>query len=259
MTFVPVRTGARETAGEARDELDHLAHRHVAVGIGAVVAKARQAALPVGREQPQRVPALAPPGVRHLAALEHDVVDRPVGEEAARGEAGVPGADDDRGDALDGAGPSGDLDGDVRRVREDVEHGRALLGLGDQRLDLLLRRVRVDLERHLDVVEAVADVAVDAEDPADVLRALDRRLDRAQLDAAVLRDRRDARRQAARQADEEVLDRRDAVVLGREDLRVVGVERRLGLVALLLAEAEEVLDRRRAVRRRSATCRTPAT
>ena len=38
------------------------------------------------------------------------------------------------------------------------------------------------------------------------------------------RDRRHARRQAARQADEEVLDRRDAVVLGREDLGVVGFE-----------------------------------
>ena len=97
-----------------------------------------------------------------------------------------------------------------------------------------LRGVRVDLERHLDVVEAVADVAVGAEDAADVVVALDRRLDRAQLDAAVLRDRRHAGGQAARQADEEVLDRRDAVVLGREDLGVVGVEHRLGLVGLLL-------------------------
>ena len=32
----------------------------------------------------------------------------------------------------------------------------------------LLRRVRVDLEGDLDVVVAVADVAVDPEDPADV-------------------------------------------------------------------------------------------
>src|SRR5215469_13407855 len=38
------------------------------------------------------------------------------------------------------AGPSGDFDGDVRRVGERVEHGRALLGLSHQRLDLLLRR-----------------------------------------------------------------------------------------------------------------------
>ena len=48
-------------------------------------------------------------------------------------------------------------------------------------------------------------------------------------------------RQAARQPDEEVLDRRDPVVLGGEDLRVIGVEHGFGLVALLLPEAEEVL------------------
>src|SRR6516225_3588653 len=103
--------------------------------------------------------------------------------------------------------PLGDLDSDIRRVRESVEHGGALLGLGYQRLDLLPRRVRVDGEGHMDVVEAVADVAVGTEDPADVVRALDRRLDRAQLDAAVLRDGRYTPGQAARQADEEVLDR----------------------------------------------------
>ena len=38
----------------------------------------------------------------HLAALEHDVVDRPVAEETARGKARVPRTDDDRGGALDG-------------------------------------------------------------------------------------------------------------------------------------------------------------
>src|SRR5580693_7398946 len=88
------------------------------------------------------------------------------------------------------SGRSSDFDDDVRRVGERVEHGGTLLGLGDQGLDLLSRRVRVDGERHLDVVVAVADVAVGAEDPADVMPALDRGLDRAQLDAAVLRDGR---------------------------------------------------------------------
>ncbi len=82
-------------AGEAIDEGGHLARRHVAVGLRAVVGVARQAALPVGREQAQRVPALAAPGVRHLPALEHEVVDRPVGEEPARGEAGMAGPDHD--------------------------------------------------------------------------------------------------------------------------------------------------------------------
>jgi hypothetical protein len=43
-----------------------------------------------------------PPGVRRLAALEHDVVDRPFGEEVAGGEAGMPGAYDDCGEAFDG-------------------------------------------------------------------------------------------------------------------------------------------------------------
>ena len=38
-----------------------------------------------------------------------------------------------------------------------------------------------------------------------------------------------------------------AAILGGEDLRVVGLERRLGLVRLLLAEAEEALDVRLAV------------
>ena len=74
------------------------------------------------------------------------------------------------------------------------------------------------------------------------------RLDRAQLDAAILRDRGDAGRQAAREADEHVLDRRDAVILRREDLRMIGLERGLGLVLLLLAEPEEALDVRLAVR-----------
>src|SRR6185369_13093425 len=52
-----------------------------------------------------RVPTLASPGVRHLAALQHDVVDRPLGEQAAGGESGVTRADDDRGGALDGSAP----------------------------------------------------------------------------------------------------------------------------------------------------------
>ena len=97
---VRVRAHRRARARwQARDELNHLAHRHVAVGIRAVVAMAGKAALPVGREEPQRIPALAPPGVRHLSAFEDDVIDRPVGEKPARREAGVTGPDDDRGDA----------------------------------------------------------------------------------------------------------------------------------------------------------------
>src|SRR6185503_11825904 len=92
------------------------------------------------------------------------------------------------------------VDGDVRGVRNRVVDGRALLRLRDERLDVLLRRVGVDLERHLDAVVAVADVGVHAEDPLDVHGAFDVRLDGTELDAAVLRDGGDARREAARQA-----------------------------------------------------------
>ena len=98
-----VRIGAdRRTrhGGEARDEVDHLGHRHVAVRIRAVVVMAGESALPVGRQQPQRVPALAPPGVRHLPALEEDVVDRALGEKPARREPSVAGPDNDRRDLL---------------------------------------------------------------------------------------------------------------------------------------------------------------
>ena len=92
----------RRESGETRDELDHLGHRHEAVGIAAVITIAGQPALPVWREEPQRIPTLAPPGVGHLAALEHHVIDRPIAETAAGRQACVAGADDDRGDGFDG-------------------------------------------------------------------------------------------------------------------------------------------------------------
>jgi hypothetical protein len=85
----PGPDGSTRDLGEVLDELGHFAHRHVAVRIRALIVKARQAALPVGSEQPQGVPAFAPPGVGHLSALKNDVVDRPVAEEVARGEARV--------------------------------------------------------------------------------------------------------------------------------------------------------------------------
>ena len=242
--------------GEARDELDHLAHRHVAVGIRAVVVIAGQTALPVGRQQPQRVPALAPPGVRDLAALEDDVIDRSLGEKPARREAGMAGPDDDRGELLDRQTTSTvTFTGFVMHV----VHGRALLRLRDDRLDVLLRRVRVDLERHLDVVVAVAHVAVDAEDAADVHLAFELRLDRAQLDAAILRDGRDAGREAAREPDEHVLDRRDAVVLRGEDLRMIGLERSSRSCASAPGRGRRSCRPSPCCACRSATCRTPAT
>ena len=63
------------------------------------------------------------------------------------------------------------------------------------------------------------------EDAAHVHPALDRRFDTAELNLAVLRDRGDSGRQAAGERHEHVFDRRGAVVLGRKDLGVVGIER----------------------------------
>src|SRR5438094_819749 len=109
------------------------------------------------------------------------MVDRPLGEEVTRRETGMAGAYDNGGEVLDGPA-SGDLDADLGRIREGVEYRRALLGLRDQGFDLLFRGVRVDRECHLDVVEAVADVAVGAEDSADVVVSFHGRFDRAKLD-----------------------------------------------------------------------------
>ena len=53
--------------------------------------------------------------------------------------------------------------------------------------------------------------------------------------------------EATRQCSEDHLGRRDPVVLGREQLGMVGVQREGLLVRLLLAETEEALDRRTAV------------
>src|SRR5438128_1565028 len=113
------------------------------------------------------------------------------------------------------------LDRDVRRVRDDVVDGRSLLRLCDERLDVFLRRVGVDVERHLDVVVAVAHIAVDAEDALDVHRAFELRFHGAQLNAAVLRDRCDTCGEAARETREHELDRCRAAILGREDLGMI--------------------------------------
>src|SRR5687768_15164198 len=147
-----------------------------------------------------------------------------------------------------GPAPLRDFDRDVDRVGDHVVDRRPFLRLRDDRLDLLLRRVSVDLEGDLDVVVAVADVAVHPEDSADVHLAFELRLDRAQLDAPILGHRGNAGGQAAGEADEHVFDRRDPLVFGGEDLGMIRRERRLGLVLLLLAKAEEAADVRHAVR-----------
>ena len=70
-----------------------LGRGHVAVGARSLVAPAREPGGPVGCQEPQRLPAMAPPTLGDAAALEHDVVDVGVGEAAAHGETGLAGAD----------------------------------------------------------------------------------------------------------------------------------------------------------------------
>src|SRR5688572_2694667 len=239
-----------DSGRKAADEVDDLAHRHEAVWVVALVPVTGQTALRVRREQPQRVPTLAAPGVRDVAALEDNVLDRALGEHAAHREPGVPCADDDDGDAFyrqenlprRRSALLANLDRNVRRVRDDVVHGRSLLRLRDERFDVLLRGVGVYVERHLDVVVAVAHVAVDTEDALDVHRAFELRFHGTQLNTAVLRDGRDAGGEAARKTREHELDGCRAAILRRKDLGMIRLERELGAVLLLLPEAEKVLD-----------------
>jgi hypothetical protein len=88
--------GSRDYIGIALDEGDGFGHRAVPVGVVTLVTVTRQSTLPVWREQSQRVPALGPPRIRHLAALEDHMVDRVLAEAAAHGQTGVAGSDDDR-------------------------------------------------------------------------------------------------------------------------------------------------------------------
>src|ERR1700733_4168058 len=140
------------------------------------------------------------------------------------------------------------LDGDVGRVGDDVVDRGALLRLRDDRLDVVRRRVGVDLVGHLDAVEAVAHVLVHTEDAADVHSGLERRRHGTQLDLTRLSDSRYAGGQAACESGQHDLHRRGRVVLGGEHLGVVGVEGELLLVLLLGAQAIEALDGGAAVR-----------
>ncbi len=93
--------------------------------------------------------------VRHELAtsppLEDHMVDRAVGEAATHREAGLPASDDYRRCAHR-ARPcpaatlrSDDLDAHVGRVRDDVVHRGPLLRLRNERLDLVGRRIGVDV------------------------------------------------------------------------------------------------------------------
>ena len=88
-----------------RHEVDHLGRAHEAVGVGAFITMARQPREPVRRQQAERVPALAAPGVRHLATFQDDVIDPELGEAPAHREPGMAGSDDDRRRCPHGAPP----------------------------------------------------------------------------------------------------------------------------------------------------------
>ena len=106
----------------------------------------------------------------------------------------------------------------------DVEDRRALLRLGDDALDLLAGGVGVDVVADLDAAEAVAHVGIDAEDAGQVhaRRASVAVTERSCTPRFWATDG-DAGGQAAGEPGEHDLHRRHAVVLGGEDLGVVGV------------------------------------
>ena len=70
----------------AVNEFDHFAHWHIPVRLGAGVAVSGQAALPIRRQQAQRIPSLAPPRIADLAALQHNVIDRVLRQASAHRE-----------------------------------------------------------------------------------------------------------------------------------------------------------------------------
>ena len=70
--------------------------------------------------------------------------------------------------------PSGQVDGDVGGVGEDVVDRRALLRLRDEGLDLLGGGVSVDRVAHPDAAEAVADFGIGTQDSVQIMLGLDR-------------------------------------------------------------------------------------
>ena len=132
-------------------------------------------------------------------------------------------------------------------LRDQVAAGRGLLGTGFPAFGVRVG-VGVDIEVHADAGEAVADLVVDAEDALQVHVAFERRLDRPQLDAAMLGDGGDTGRQTAGQARQHDLDRRRRLVLGREHFRMVGFNCKALAARLLFAETEEAADGRPAMR-----------
>ena len=123
-TVVPVSDRRAERGGVRLEVAHERAGRQEAVRVRALVAPAGQPRHPVRRQQVQGVPALGAPALADPAAVEDDVVATGGGEQAAHGQAGVAGADDDgvglpgapRRSAGCGACPAGSCEG-CRRQR----------------------------------------------------------------------------------------------------------------------------------------------
>src|SRR5262249_2673739 len=92
----------REGSGIGLEPGGELGHRHETVRIRSGGGAPWQAAHPVGREQPQRVPALAARPLRDATAFDDDMVVSERREVPADGEARLAGADDDRVDRRHG-------------------------------------------------------------------------------------------------------------------------------------------------------------
>ena len=142
------------------------------------------------------------------------------------------------------AGRSVYLDAYACRVRDDIEYGRAFLRLGDQRFDLVGSSVRIDLVFYLNTVKSISHVLVDTKDALHVHGAFDRCHNRMQLNSAILCDSRNARRQATRQTDEDVLDGSRAFIFGSKDLRMVGIKGELRSMFLLPTKSKKVSNGR---------------
>src|SRR4029079_4122644 len=110
-------------------------------------------------------------------------------------------------------------------------------------------RLAADLEGDADVLEAVADLAVDAESAAGGHSALGLRVDLVQDDLAGGRDVDDGGRQAGGERVQEVLGGVRALVGAEQDGRLAGVDlERGGARDVLAAGRVEALDGRAVVR-----------
>src|ERR1700722_10405347 len=128
-----------------------------------------------------------------------------------------------------------DYDGDVRWIGHDIIDRRPLLRLRHKSLNVFAFRIGVDLVGYFDAPEAIADIAVDAEDALDVHIPFNGCRDGVQLNVPVLGNRGNACGQTTCQSHQDVLDRRGTFVLGGKDFRVVSVESKSGFALLFLA------------------------